>query len=146
VEGRQVIVLASGTGSPESAAYPSGTIAVQSYETATRRKHIVSFKGRTYSASTPLEGPWSLVVFDPARRRFASLLPSIRVELVGGVDLKAIAETLDAVDITVFDSLGFAYVDLPNGLHPADAVDRVRNLNGAPRAAMRLRRPRIEWR
>ncbi|MCY3817151.1 MAG: hypothetical protein OXG59_12780 [Gammaproteobacteria bacterium] len=146
VEGRQVIVLASGNGSPQSAAHSSRTFDVQSFETASRRKHVVTFQGRTYRASTPLEGPWSLVVFDTNRRKFASLLPSIRVELEGGVDLNAIAKALDATEVTVFDSLGFAYVDLPDGLHPADAVDRVHNLNGQPRAAMRLRRPRVQWR
>lgn len=146
VEGRQVIVLASGNSSPESAAHSSRTFDVQSFETATRRKHIVTFNGRTYRVSTPLEGPWSLVVFDTDRRKFASLLPSIRVELEGGVDLNSIAKTLDARDVTVFDSLGFAFVDLPEGVHPADAVDRVHNLNGQPRAAMRLRRPRVQWR
>ena len=46
----------------------------------------------------------------------------------------------------VFESVGFAIVDLPKDLHPADAVARVRRLPGEPDAAVRVRGPRIEWR
>ncbi len=146
VEGREVLMLSSGPGSPAAPAPETGTLSVRSYETASQRIHTVVFEGRTYRVSTPLDGAWSLVVFDTFRREFASLLPSIRLELGDGMDLAAVAEALDAVDVTVFESLGFAIVDLPRGLHPADAVERVENLNGRPRAAMRLRRPGIQWR
>lgn len=146
VEGREIILLSSGAGRPANAASQVGAFAVHSHETASRRIHVVSFEGKTYRASTPLDGPWSLVVFDPSRRSFAPLLPSIRVELNDGVDLNAVTEALDAVEVTVLKSLGFAIVALPDGLHPADAVERVQNLNGRPHAAMRLRPPRIQWR
>ena len=151
-EGRELVVLptsggASDAAQPVPAAQPaSGGFAAQSFETASQRIHIVRFDGETYRAATPLDGPRSRIVFDPARRAFASLLPSIRIELDGGVRPDTVAEALDAVGVTVFGSLGFAIIDLPRDLHPADAVARVRRLPGRPDAAVRLRGPRIEWR
>ena len=120
-------------------------LTAQSFETGSRRIHVVSLDGDSYRAATPLDGPRSRVVFDPARRAFAPLLPSIRVELDGDVRLDAVEAALAAVRMTVFESLGFAVVDLPADLHPAEAVQRVRALPGQPEAAVRLRRPGIEW-
>lgn len=121
-------------------------IAVEVRETASHRIHAVSIDGRTWQAAAPLRGPRSWVVFDPARRRFESLLPSIRVELRGGTSLEAVARSVGATGIEVFEPLGFAIVVLPGDLHPADALARIRTLPGEPEATARLRRPRIQWR
>ena len=110
------------------------------------RFHEVAFGGETFQAVTPLDGPYSRIVFDPSRRAFVQLLPSIRVESTGGAQLEAIARALGATDVTVFDRLGFAFLDLPANLHPAEAVARVRALPGSPGAAVRLRPPRLQWR
>lgn len=156
-DGRELVVLPS-KGSVSDAgvseavrstlgapAAPGGFFA-SSVETATRRIYVVEFDGETYRAATPLDGSRSRIVFDPARRAFAPLLPSIRVELNSGVQLDAVSEALGATGVTVFESLGFAIVDLPAELHPAEAAARVRGLPGQPEATVRLRRPRIEWR
>ena len=144
-EGRELVSLPS-AGAFVSVQLASGGFAAQSFETPSQRIHVVTFDGKTYRAATPLEGPRSRLVFDPARRAFASLLPSIRIELDGGVRPDTVAEMLGAVGATVFESLGFAIVDLPGEMHPADAVEQVRRLTGRPDAAVRLRGPRIEWR
>lgn len=144
VDGRELIILSPADS--RAAAPASPAVAIEAYETSSRSIHAVSYGGRTFKASTPLDGPWSLIAFDTAQRKFVHLLPSIRVELDYGTDLDAVAEALNAVEVTVLESLGFAIVRLPGGLHPADAVARVENLNGGPRASMRLRRPRIQWR
>lgn len=146
-EGRDLVVLPSrdGPGDTLEAAVP-GRFAAQSFESGSRRIHLVTFEGDTFKAATPLEGPRSWIAFDPERRAFASLLPSIRVELEPGLQLDAIASEVGATGVTVFESLGFAIVDLPRDLHPADAAERVRRLPGQPDAAVRLRGPRIEWR
>lgn len=144
VDGRELMILSPADSRAAPLASPA--VSIESYETSSRRIHAVSYGGRTFKASTPLDGPWSLIAFDTAQRKFVHLLPSIRVELDYGTDLDAVAEALNAPEVTVLESLGFAIVRLPGGLHPADAVARVENLNGDPRASMRLRRPRIQWR
>lgn len=118
----------------------------RSFETAAYRIHEVTVDGRTFRAATPLSGPRSRVVFDPVKQRFDSLLPSIRVELNKAIDLDAVAGAVNAIDMTVFESLRFAIVHLPADLHPADAIERLRFLPGEPQAAVRLRGPKIEWR
>ena len=154
VEGREFIVMpayASAASEPPglvraaAGAFPE-PIAVEVRETISHRIHVVSIDGQTWRAAAPLHGPRSWVVFDPARRRFESLLPSIRVELGGGATPQAVAQSVGATGIEVFESLGFAIVILPGNLHPADALARIRTLPGEPEATARLRRPRINWR
>ena len=157
-EGRELIVLppyrpapgANRSEQPDAgglAVQPgAGGLAVQSYETASRRLIAVSLEGETFRAAAPLAGPGSLLVFDPARRAFAELSPTIRVELGEGLDVDAAAAAVGATGVEVFESLGFAILTLPRGLHPADAVTVVRNLTGQSGAAVRLRAPRIQWR
>lgn len=125
---------------------PPSPLTVESFDTATHRVYVVSVAGRIWRAKAPLGGLRSWLAFDPARRSFAELLPSIRVELRAGVKPQAIARAVDATGIEVFDTLGFAIVKLPRDLHPADAAARVEALPGQPKAALRLRRPPIEWR
>lgn len=145
-EGRDLVVLPSRGGPADTMETVSGRFAAQSFESGSRRIHLVTFGGDIFKAATPLDGPRSWIAFDPERRAFASLLPSIRVELEPGMQLDAIAAEVGATGVTVFESLGFAIVDLPRDLHPAEAAERVRGLPGQPDAAVRLRGPRIEWR
>lgn len=148
-EGRELVVLPPYRPVPDAPrpAQPGdGGLTVQSHETASRRMLVVSHGGETYRASAPLDGPGSLLAFDPARRAFAELSPSIRVELGEGLDIDSAAAAVGATRVDVFASLGFAILTLPRGLHPADAVTLVRNLPGQPGAALRLRAPRIRWR
>ena len=144
--GREVIVLSPLSASQAVAPLELAGFAAQSHETATQRIHVVSYQGETFTAATPLAGYGSRIVFDPVRRTFVPLLQSIRVELGEGVPIDAIATEVGAVGITVFESLGFAIVELPEELHPADAVARVSSAFGGDVASVRLRGPRIEWR
>ncbi len=139
-------MLASGDyGAAMESAGPGGLV-VRSFETAAYRIHMVTMDGRTYRAATPRNGPRSRLVFDPVRRRFESLLPSIRVELGNGVDLDDMSSAVKAIDVTAFEALGFAILHLPADLHPADAIERLRYLPGQPEVTVRLRGPKIEWR
>ena len=139
---REVIGLSA---SQTVAQEPIAGFATQSHETATQRIHVVSFEGETFTAATPLDGPGSRLVFDPARRTFVALLPSIRVEL-NGVPIESIAAEVGATGVTLFESLGFAIMELPDDLHPAEAVARISSAHGGGIASVRLRRPPIEWR
>lgn len=148
--GHELIVLdprrvASSAESPSAEDSQGAGFSARSYETGSRRIHVVTYEGKTYRAATPLEGPFSRAVFDPARRRFWSLLPSIRVELGEDAQPEAWADAIGAVGVTVFERLGFAIFHLPADLHPAQAVARVGDLPGEPVAEVRLRAPRIEW-
>lgn len=145
-EGRDLVVLPSNAGVPDVSQPASRRLAAYSFETGSRRIHVVEFEGETFRAATPLKGSRSWLAFDPGRRAFVSLLPSIRIELEPDLQLDAIASELGSTGITVFDSLGFAILELPENLHPAEAVARAKNLPGEPEAAVRLRGPRIEWR
>ena len=145
-EGREIIALAVPPGSQAALPSASSGFEARSRETATQRIHTVTFEGRTLSAATPLEGPGSRIAFDPDRRTFAPLLPSIRVELGEDVRIDAVAAQVGATGVTVFESLGFAIVELPDVLHPAEAAEQVSIMYGEGIASVRLRRPRIEWR
>ena len=145
-EGRDLVVLPARGGPADTLETVSRGFAAQSFEAGSRRIHLVTFEGDTFKAATPLDGPRSWIAFDPERRAFASLLPSIRIELEPDIQVDAIASAIGATGVTVFESLGFAIVDLPRDLHPADAVARVRGLAGEPDAVVRVRGPRIEWR
>ena len=144
-QGRDVLVVPA-TADAARMETEFGSIVGQSYETPTDRIHVVSFEGKTFRAATPLDGPSSRIVFDPAQRRFAALLPSIRIELTAGTRLDEIAAALGAVRVTAFDSLEFAIVELPATLHPADAVAMVGELPNPPGATLRIRGPELEWR
>lgn len=149
-EGRTLAVLHAseeiGGKQPSSLSMASVRTAVRSSETTAHRIHEVEVDGEAYRAATPLDGPRSRIVFDPARRTFESLLPSIRLELGGDVDADGVGEAIGALRVTVFKRLGFAVLDLPGDLHPVDAVARVRRLPGRPDASVRLRGPPLEWR
>ena len=131
---------------PQGAQSSVDALSVQSFPTASQQTVVVSFEGKTFRAALPLDGRRTWLAFDPARRAFVELSGSLRIELDEGVDLEAVADAVGATGIAVFESLGFAIVGLPEDLHPAEAVSRVRNLPGRPDAAVRLRAPRIRWR
>lgn len=148
--GHELIVLdpprlAASPESPSAKDSQDAGFSARSYEIGSRRIHVVTHEGKTYRAATPLEGPFSRAVFDPLRRRFWSLLSSIRVELGEDAQPEAWADAIGAVGVTVFERLGFAIFHLPADLHPAEAVARVSDLPGEPVAQVRLRAPRIEW-
>ena len=144
-QGRDVLVLTSAPGATlvDSA---FGPLAARTYDTSSRRMHEVFVDGASYRASTPLQGPASRIAFDPSRGSFVELLPSLRVELGDGAPLQAVVEAIGAVRVTRFDSLGFAIVELPDDLHPADALARLAQLPEPPAATLRLRGPDLEWR
>lgn len=142
---REVVVLPA-TDTATQLATASGTLSAQSFETGTQRIHSVTFEGETFRASTPLEGPMSRIVFDPAQRRFVPLLPSIRVELDDFSRLDSVVSSLGAIDATPFESLGFAIIELPEALHPVEAIEM---LSGSPEvgeASIRLLGSPLRWR
>lgn len=144
-DGRAVLVLPDRAGRMNGN-LDSGPYVVESRDAGSRREHRVRLDGETFRALTPRIGPASRIAFDPSRRTFAALLPSLRVELAPGVDLDAVAGVVRASRITRFDSLGFAILQLPGDLHPADAAARVAQLPARPAAGVRLRGPGIDWR
>ena len=144
-QGREVVVLptsqASGSVRPGR-----DTVLGYAYESGDRRVHVIEFEGEVFRAATPLKGPASRIAFDPSRRTFAPLLPGIRVEAESQAQLEDIAERLGAGKSVYFDMLGFGFVDLPEHLHPLQAIARLETVPGRPRANIRLRRPPLEWR
>ncbi len=141
-QNREVIVPLAANASAQLTT-SAGPMFAQSAETGSVRMHTVSFGGETFRASTPLEGPASRIAFDPAQRRFVALLPSIRVEMNDFSRLDAIVDNLGATGATPFESLGFAVIELPEALHPAEAIEMLGSLPEAGEASLRLRGPRI---
>ena len=143
--GREVVILPSTTTSIQTQ-LKLGPIDGRSYETPSKRVHIVSFRGETFRASTRLEGASSRIVFDPSQRKFVQLLPSIRIELEDYAELDLIAEKIGATKATSFEKLGFAIIDLPETMHPADAIAQLEKFPERPKASIRMRGPSIKWR
>ena len=143
-DGREVVVAPSSAGTSwvDSS---SGPILGESSETESSRLHVVHFEGQTYRAVTPLDGPASRSVFDPARRKFVALLPSIRVELDDFSRLDSIVVNLGAEGATGFERLGFAVIELPATLHPLEAIEMLEGASGIRGASLRMREPRIQW-
>ncbi len=147
-QGRELVLLPShehllnGTG-PQS---PIDGLSVRTFPTASQQTIVVTFEGETFRATIPFDGGHTWLAFDPARRTFAELSASLRIELNESLDLEAVTDAVDATGVAVFESLGFAIVSLPRDLQPAEAAARVRNLPGQPDAALRLRAPRMRWR
>ena len=143
-QNREVVVLPAANASTQLAT-ASGPMFAQSFETSSARIHSVSFEGETFRASTPLDGPLSRLVFDPGQRRFVALLPSVRVELSDFSQLISIADSLGAINATPFESLGFAFIELPEALHPVEAIEMLGGRPEVGEATLRLRGPRIRW-
>jgi len=99
-----------------------------------------------YRAATPLQGPFSRIAFDPSRRSFARLLPSIRVELSSERQLESVKSALGAEKADFFGKLGFAIIYLPDAVHPLDAIAQLAEGPGRHKATIRLSGPRIKWR
>lgn len=144
-QGREVVVLPSAKSSGK-ARTAWGWIDGNSYETGSHRVHVVNFEGRTFRAATPLQGPASRIAFDPSRRKFARLLPSIRVEIENPQQVESAKRALGAGKADFFEKLGFAILHLPDDLHPVEAIERLSKVPGRPRGTIRLPRPPIQWR
>lgn len=144
-QSREVIVLPSSavSGYAQSQA---GLVSGSSYETPSLRVHVVHCDGAIYRAATPLEGPYSRIAFDPMRRSFARLLPSIRVELSSERQLESAKSALGAEKADFFAKLGFAIIYLPDAVHPLDAIAELAEGPGRHKATIRLSGPRIKWR
>ena len=144
-QSREVIVLPSSAvlGYAQSQA---GLVTGSSYETRSLRVHVVHCAGGIYRAATPLQGPYSRIAFDPMRRSFARLLPSIRVELSSERQLESAKSALGAEKADFFGKLGFAIIYLPDAVHPLDAIAELAEGPGRHKATIRLSGPRIKWR
>ena len=144
-DGREVVVLPSGATSMRMQ-LELGPISGRSYETTSQRVHIILFDEEVFRASTPLEGKSSRIVFVPSQRKFAQLLPSIRVELEDYSKLDSISEAIGAKKATFFEKLGFSIIDLPDTVHPVWAIEQLEKLPEQPKASIRVRGPRVKWR
>ena len=143
-QGRDVVVLPQAKSS-DSVRSAFGPIHARSVETRNRRIHTVSFGGRAYRAATPLEGPASRIAFDPRRRKFVAVLSSIRVEVNNQAQVNAIAKATGATRTTYIAKLGIAFIELPEFLHPVEAIERLKTMPGQPKGSIRLRRPSVKW-
>ena len=144
-QNREVVLLPSSTASgyvQSQACLVTGS----SYETRSLRVHVVHCAGETYRAATALQGPYSRIAFDPSRRSFARLLPSIRVELTSERQLESAKSAVGAEKADFFGKLGFAIIYLPETVHPLDAIAKLAKGPGRQKATIRLSGPRIKWR
>lgn len=143
-DGRDVVLLPAGEASARLRS-ASGAVLGRSWETGKRRIHEVTLEGRTYRAATPLDGPASRIAFDMSRRRFARLLPGIRVGCASREEADSIGKLARATRTRYLDKLGFAILDLPDTVHPAEAAARVNAELGGDKASVRIRRRNPRW-
>lgn len=123
-----------------------GAIALEVEDGQSHRIFRVTLDGEDYETKLPATTSNFHLAFDPKRRTFTRLLPSLRIELTEGANLTLLLESLQAAGITKFEPLGFAFVDLPEDLHPMDALAIIENLDGDYSATLRLPMPPITWR
>ena len=135
---------------PSEASYQGesihGHIQFEMRETASHRQHRVFLDGEEFMLEVPASAPPTHLAFDPRRREFTRLLPSIRLELTEHTDLGAVLDAVQAIGVTEFAPLGFALVDLPADLHPVDALIIIAELEGDYQANVRLPMPPIDLR
>ena len=144
--GHRQVLLVSPDLDVTNAPVDAGPVRTRTLQTATHRVHVVEFEGETFAALAPPGDPARRIVFDPARRTFARLLPSIRIETSDAAQVERIVTALGAAGATFFEPLGFAFVQLPPALDPLDAAARTDALLGRPAATVRLPPPPVKWR
>ncbi len=120
-----------------------GQIAFEVELTEGRRSYRVTMDGQDFEFSLPASAASRHFAFDPRRRAFTKLLPSLRIELTEHTDLTPLVEALQATGVNAFESLGFAFIDLPEDLHPVDALAVVSDLEMGYSATVRLPMPQI---
>ena len=123
-----------------------GHLQCETIVTDSRQIHRLLLDGVEFTLDVPMQASPGHLAFDPKRREFTRLLPSIRIELHENTDLEPVIEALQAASVTEFAPLGFAFVDLPEDLHPVDALAIIAALDGDYEAHVRLPMPPIEWR
>ena len=143
---RALLTMPARPGAWQVSGAKSTQMLLEIFESENSRKHSVKLEGKIYRASTPLKGTRSRIAFDPLRKRFVGLLPSIRVELNTNIDAATLAEVVDAGRITTFRKLGFHIIELPEDVHPVDAVKTIQRLACEPNATVRTRAMKLEWR
>lgn len=78
--------------------------------------------GRTHSAHIALDGPPRHMAFDRQQRRFREVLPSLVVELGDYARLDEVIESAGGLSGKAYPELGFAVVQLPETVNPAEAA------------------------
>ncbi len=142
---REVLALrTSVAGFEGTSAY--GNIRVDVHYTGSHLQYLVTLDGEVFTRQVPRGAPRAHLAFDPKPRRFTRLLPSLRVDLIDDTDILALTEAVRATGVTPFAALGFAFVDLPEDLHPVDALAIIADLDGDYHANVRLPMPPIDLR
>lgn len=99
------------------------------------RSYRATVGGRTAVTHTAVGGPATHLAFERSSGRFRKIASAIRVELDDYANLEERVREVGGLSGKAYPHLGFALIDLPGDVHPADAVNR---LNGNAGTAAKL--------
>ena len=86
------------------------------------RVYRATLNGETHTTRVALDGPPKHMAFDPERERFREVTPSVIVELSDYALLDEVVESSGVLAGKAYPELGFAIVQLPETLNPAEAA------------------------
>ena len=136
---RPVLVMSTGTSMPGEA-YVDG-VRIRVAVEGGFRVYQAFHDGATRTLHVALDAVPRFAAFDPERNRFELLSPSLRVELEDDALLDDVIAASGAIGAKAYPMLGFAIVQLPSQVNPADAAGVVQSLPGVVDAQVMIERP-----
>ncbi len=136
----KVLVLPASTVLPEQVAGSAGTrvsIAVEGDYRVYRARH----KGKDHHVHVALDGPAPYLAFDVEEGRFRNILPSLRVEMNDYADFDAVVQQAGGNGGKVYEALGFALIQLPDDINPAEVAAELSTMPSVTRANIQLQGP-----
>lgn len=136
----QVLMLPGGEVGVGSAANVDG-VHMSISEEGDFRVYRALHKGKEHKIYVAREGRPRWLAFDPAQGRFRDVLSSLRVELSDYDQLPEFVEAVGGIRGKAYIPLGFAIVELPSEVNPAEVASIVQSLPGVEAASIQLEGP-----
>ncbi len=133
--GGAVAVLPART-MPETALNAIDGLAVEVLSEGGNLVYQAEYQGRTHRAYARLDGRSKRLAFNPRRRRFEEVAPSLLVGLAAHQSLDAVVEAAGALSAKAYPALGLALLRLPMDVNPAAAARDLRAQGLADRARL----------
>ena len=139
---RPVLVMSTGTSAPGEA-YVDG-VRIRVAVEGDFRVYQAFHDGATRTLHVALDAVPRYAAFDTERNRFELLSASLRVELEDDALLDDVIAAAGATGGKAYPMLGFAIVQLPSQVNPADAAGDIQSLPGVVDAQVMIEgRPRV---
>ncbi len=105
------------------------------------RVYRAQHKGKDHQVHMALDGAPRHLAFDLEAGRFRDILPSLRIEMNDYASFDTIVQQAGGTGGKVYEALGFALIQLPDDLNPAEVAAELSELHSVTRATIQLRGP-----